>query len=65
LVDARLSCFVGLAASCYGQVMAVAQKTAIGFGALALLAGGIALWFQFGALVYFDMIASAFAGCFL
>lgn len=45
--------------------MAVAQKTAIGLGALALIAGGAALWLQFGSLVYFDMLSSAFAGCFL
>lgn len=45
--------------------MAVAGKAAIGVGALALLASGAALWLQFGSLVYFDMLASALAGCFL
>ncbi|HET7718158.1 MAG TPA: hypothetical protein VFK86_21230 [Bauldia sp.] len=45
--------------------MAIAEKTAWGVGALALIAGGVVLWSQFGSLVYFDMLASAFAGCFL
>ncbi len=35
----------------------------IGLGTLAL-AGGVMLWLQYGILVYFDMLASAFAGCF-
>ena len=45
--------------------MALAPKAAIGLGALALIAGGAVLWSQYGGLVYFDMLASAFAGCFL
>jgi hypothetical protein len=45
--------------------MALAPKVAIGFGGLGLIAGGVVLWTQFGSLVYFDMLASALAGCFL
>ncbi len=60
-----LSLFAGLVASCYAEVMAVARNTVMGLGALALIAGGIVLWSEFGTLVYFDMLASAFAGCFL
>lgn len=45
--------------------MALASKAGFGLGALALIAGGALLWLQFGSLVYFDMLASAFAGCFL
>ena len=35
----------------------------IGLGTLTL-AGGVMLWLQYGSLVYFDMLASAFAGSF-
>jgi hypothetical protein len=45
--------------------MAAAPKAMIGFGVLALFAGGALLWAQYGSLIYFDMLASAFAGCFL
>lgn len=45
--------------------MALAPKVAIELGALALLVGGGALWMKFGSLVYFDMLAATFAGCFL
>jgi len=45
--------------------MALAEKTVLGMGALALVAGGVVLWWQFGSMVYFDLLASAFAGCFL
>lgn len=45
--------------------MARAPKAAIGLGALALFAGGAVLWAEYGGRVYFDMLASAFAGCFL
>lgn len=45
--------------------MAHASTTAIGLGVLALMAGGAVLWAQYGGLVYFDMLASALAGCFL
>jgi hypothetical protein len=46
------------------QGMAFAPKAAIGLGALAIIAGGVVLWSRFGGLVYFDMLASAVAGCF-
>jgi hypothetical protein len=45
--------------------MALAPKVAVGLGALALIAGGAVLWSQYGGLVYFDMLTSAVAGCFL
>ena len=45
--------------------MAWAPRTMIGLGALALIAGGAVLWSRYGSLVYFDMLSSAFAGCFL
>jgi hypothetical protein len=45
--------------------MALAPKVGIGLGALALVAGGRLLWVKFGSLVYFDMLAAAFGGCFL
>lgn len=34
-------------------------------GGLVLVAIGVALWAKFGALVYFDTLASAFIGCFI
>jgi uncharacterized membrane protein len=40
-------------------------KAAAGLGTLALLAGSLVLWSAFGGKVYFDLIAAAFAGCFL
>jgi len=45
--------------------MALAPEVAIGLGVLALVLGGGALWVKFGSLVYFDMLAATFAGCFL
>jgi hypothetical protein len=45
--------------------MALASRTAIGLGVLALIAGGAVLWSQYGGPVYFDMLASSVAGCFL
>jgi len=45
--------------------MALAPNVAIGLGALVLVAGGGMLWVKFGSLVYFDMLAATFAGCFL
>jgi hypothetical protein len=49
----------------YADAMALASRAGIGLGALALIAGGAVLWAQYGSLVYFDMLASALAGCFL
>jgi len=45
--------------------MALAPKIAISLAAPALVAGGGALCIEFGSLIYFDMLATAFAGCFL
>ncbi|WP_421724604.1 hypothetical protein [Bauldia sp.] len=43
--------------------MTLAPKIALTAGGLALIAGG-ALWAQFGAAVYFDILSAAFIGCF-
>ena len=59
----RLSPNRGRDAIC--SAMAWAPRTMIGLGALALIAGGAVLWSRYGSLVYFDMLSSAFAGCFL
>lgn len=45
--------------------MALASKVGIGLGELVLVAGAGLLWVKFGSLVYFDMLAATFAGCFL
>lgn len=45
--------------------MALAGRATLAIAAAGLMAGGAVLWLQFGSLVYFDMLASAFAGCFL
>ena len=39
-------------------------KLSLTLTGLAALAFGAALWVQFGSLVYFDQLASAFVGCF-
>ena len=46
-------------------VMALAPKIALSLAGLALVAGGAWLWAAFGRLVYFDLIAAAFIGCFI
>ncbi|MEJ0012188.1 MAG: hypothetical protein WDM94_06060 [Bauldia sp.] len=40
-------------------------KTGLAIGGLVLVALGVVLWAKFGALVYFDTLASAFIGCFI
>jgi hypothetical protein len=40
-------------------------KTGLIVGGLALVAIGVVLWAKFGALVYFDTLATAFIGCFI
>jgi hypothetical protein len=44
--------------------MTLAPKIGLSLGALAVI-GGALLWAQYGSLVYFDTLASAFIGCFL
>jgi hypothetical protein len=39
-------------------------KIALSLAGLAGIAGGVALWARFGGLVYFDMAAASFVGCF-
>jgi len=45
--------------------MTLAPKIGLSLGAVALIAVGAVLWAQYGSLVYFDTLASAFIGCFL
>lgn len=45
--------------------MTFVPKIGLSLGAIALIAGGVALWAHYGSLVYFDTLASAFIGCFL
>jgi hypothetical protein len=45
--------------------MALAGNATLALATLGLMTGGAFLWAQFGSLVYFDMLASAFTGCFL
>jgi len=44
--------------------MTLTPKIALSLAGLSALAGGALLWAQFGGLVYFDMAAASFAGCF-
>ena len=44
--------------------MNLAAKTALSLAGFALVGGGVLLWLQFGRLVYFDIIAASFVGCF-
>jgi hypothetical protein len=44
--------------------MTTTPKIALSLTGLALLGVGAALWARFGSLVYFDMAAAAFMGCF-
>jgi hypothetical protein len=44
--------------------MTLAPKIGLSLGGLGLVALGVALWAQFGGLVYFDALAAAFMGCF-
>lgn len=45
--------------------MAPEGQATLAIAAAGLVSGGAFLWVQFGSLVYFDTLASAFAGCFL
>jgi hypothetical protein len=44
--------------------MMIAPKIALSLAGLASLAVGAALWARFGSMVYFDMAAASFVGCF-
>ncbi len=44
--------------------MNLAAKAVLSLAGLALVGGGALLWLQFGRLVYFDIIAASFVGCF-
>ena len=53
-------------AACYHfTMMTLAPKIGLSLAALAAVAFGATLWAKFGGLVYFDMLASAFIGCFI
>lgn len=45
-------------------VMGLVPKVALSLAGIALVAGGARLWAEFGQLVYFDIIAASFIGCF-
>jgi hypothetical protein len=45
--------------------MTIATKIGLSFAGLATVALGGYLWLRFGELVFFDVIAASFAGCFL
>ncbi len=45
--------------------MTRAPKIAIALGGVALTGVGAVLWLRYGGLVYFDMLAASFVGCFL
>ena len=49
---------------CYDFPMTLTLKIALSLTGLAVLGAGAALWARFGSLVYFDMAAAAFTGCF-
>jgi hypothetical protein len=51
--------------ACYHSGMTLAPKIGIALGGLALTGVGAVLWLRFGGLVYFDMLAASFVGCFL
>ena len=46
-------------------MMTLAPRIGLSLAGLAAVAFGAALWVKFGALVYFDTLASAFIGCFI
>lgn len=46
-------------------MLTTAPKIWLSLGGLAVVAAGVALWAKFGALVYFDTLATAFIGCFI
>ena len=54
----------GAPALCW-RPMSLTSKLALSFAGLAAVALGAFLWLRFGNLVYFDVIAASFAGCFL
>ncbi len=47
------------------RAMTLAPKIALSLAGLAAVVLGGWLWMRFGNLVYFDVIAASFAGCFL
>jgi hypothetical protein len=49
----------------YDAGMTLAPKIMLGLAGLAIVGAGGALWAQYGSLVYFDMLASSFIGCFI
>ena len=46
------------------MAMTLVPKIAASLAVIAILGGGTALWAKFGGLVYFDMVAASFIGCF-
>jgi hypothetical protein len=44
--------------------MSLAPKIALSVAGLAVVGLGGVLWARFGTLVYFDVVAASFIGCF-
>lgn len=44
--------------------MSFVSKLALSAAGLAVAAAGTVLWVKFGTLVYFDVVAASFIGCF-
>jgi hypothetical protein len=44
--------------------MSLAPKIALSVAGLAAVGLGAVLWARFGTLVYFDVVAASFIGCF-
>ena len=49
----------------YIAAVPFASRITLSLAAVAVTALGALLWARFGSMVYFDMIAASFAGCFL
>ena len=44
--------------------MSLATRLGLSAAGVAVIAAGSVLWVKFGTLVYFDVVAASFIGCF-
>jgi hypothetical protein len=44
--------------------MSLVSKLGLSVAGAAVIAAGTVLWVKFGTLVYFDVVAASFIGCF-
>ncbi|CAN5374285.1 hypothetical protein BH10PSE9_BH10PSE9_17900 [soil metagenome] len=44
--------------------MSLATRLGLSAAGAAVIAAGTVLWVEFGTLVYFDVVAASFIGCF-